>query len=556
MIYNEVRPHTFDGMVGQKNIVTSIRRQSAMGKFMGLYIFEGQYGSGKTTMARILALAANCEHKDENGNPCLECEHCKAILSGNSADYMEIDAASKNGVDDIRGVIEDTTYQPSFLKTKVYIIDEVHMLSKAAFNSFLKTLEEPPAYCLFILCTTDKKAIPATVRSRAAMYTFAQISVADICMGLKETASKYQIDVNEDALSVIAKASNGAMRNALSLLEQSASYGEQVTTELVRSMLGISRTGDIFTLVGAIATGNTVEAIHVLESLAEAGKSMNYLLDDTLEVLTDAIVYSASNDMELIANAEDYKNSIKELVKNASNQELCFISNSIMELRSRLAKDMSLVPVIAGVVQMTQKSQAINENVLLLKMQELENKIKKLESGVVFQQVNTEPVFSESVVAESSDTDYSDEKEHIEISESEEQCEQVEVKPNEETLAPVTKNEEEIVDVEQSTMDVFNFSFDYFTKASSSMEKKQELEEKKEIEFSTHSKEVISQIEVICGAEPAFQSAIDMGCIMSEQHGKLIYTTPLKPVYDVVRSYFDAYNLDAMVLFDVNTILD
>ena len=227
MISQDERPRTFDEMLGQEFIVENIRQQSITNRWFPVYILEGQYGSGKTTMEKIIALAANCTHKDERGNPCLKCPSCQHILSG-GLDFKEIDAAKNSGVDDIRALQEYVDYIPTQLKYKVIAIDEVHMLSKSAFNGMLKMLEEPPEYMIFILCTSESQAIPITVKSRAARYKFSRLGESMITKGLLRAAPKHGIDLDSDAASLLASCSDGSMRNAYVLLEQVSVYRKKV----------------------------------------------------------------------------------------------------------------------------------------------------------------------------------------------------------------------------------------------------------------------------------------------------------------------------------------
>lgn len=288
MIATKMRPIRFSDMVGQRAVVNNIKAQAIRHTMFPVYILGGQYGSGKTTMARIIALAANCKNPDSEGNPCGACSHCKAILSGCS-DFLEIDGASNTGVDNVRQLQEYMEYLPSKLTKKVVIIDEVHMLSKQAFNSLLKLLEEPPAYAIFILATTDVESIPATVRSRAACYTFGQISAEDITNHLLKVAKMEKIEISKEAAMLIARRSNGAMRNALKLLEQCSYANVPITEELCNEVLGFSDDSLLFSLIGSILKRNIDELVKTSKEYDLLGKNFYVLTGELLTTLADII---------------------------------------------------------------------------------------------------------------------------------------------------------------------------------------------------------------------------------------------------------------------------
>lgn len=222
-LYRKFRPTVFEDVRGQEHIVTTLKNQVITGRVGHAYLFIGTRGTGKTTVAKIMAKTVNCQNPKE-GNPCGECPSCQAIATGNSMNVIEIDAASNNGVDSIREIIEEVTYPPVDAKYKVYIIDEVHMLSGGAFNALLKTLEEPPAYVIFILATTEVHKIPVTILSRCQRYDFRRISIDTIAERMRELVKIEEIPVEERALKYVAKAADGSMRDALSLLDQCIAF--------------------------------------------------------------------------------------------------------------------------------------------------------------------------------------------------------------------------------------------------------------------------------------------------------------------------------------------
>ena len=222
-LYRKFRPTVFEDVKGQEHIVTTLKNQIRSGRTSHAYLFCGTRGTGKTTIAKIFAKAVNCEHPVD-GSPCGECAICRSIAAGTSMNVIEIDAASNNGVDSIRQIVEEVNYSPAEGKYKVYIIDEVHMLSIGAFNALLKTLEEPPAYVIFILATTEVHKIPITILSRCQRYDFRRISIDTIADRLKELTQKEQVQIEEKAVRYIAKVADGSMRDALSLLDQCIAF--------------------------------------------------------------------------------------------------------------------------------------------------------------------------------------------------------------------------------------------------------------------------------------------------------------------------------------------
>lgn len=242
-LYRKFRPQTFDDVKGQDHIVKTLQNQIKNDRIGHAYLFTGTRGTGKTTVAKILARAINCENPNEDGSPCMECAMCKAITDGTSMNVIEMDAASNNGVDDIRTIREEVQYQPTEGKYKVYIIDEAHMLTDAAENALLKTLEEPPSYVVFILATTEVDRLQITIRSRCQRYDFHRISIDTIAARLTDLMNQEGIEVEDKAIRYIAKAGDGSMRDALSLMEQCIAFymGQTLTYDNVLKVLGADR---------------------------------------------------------------------------------------------------------------------------------------------------------------------------------------------------------------------------------------------------------------------------------------------------------------------------
>ena len=303
-LYRKYRSQTFDEILGQDNIATILSNQVKSGNISHAYLFSGTRGTGKTSCAKILARGINCLHP-VNGSPCNECESCKGIMDGSYMDVVEMDAASNNGVDDIRDLKEKVYYPPANLKYKVYIIDEVHMLSKGAFNALLKILEEPPRHLVFILATTEPERIPATILSRCQRFNFRRISKDAIEKNLKKITEEEGKSCDEKIYKLIANKAQGAMRDALSLLDQVLSYGEDITYEDALSILGIASEDEILNLALYMLRGDLEESFALLDKIVYSGKDPLSIFNDLVLVLRDALVYLVtSKDLDLTGDYE------------------------------------------------------------------------------------------------------------------------------------------------------------------------------------------------------------------------------------------------------------
>lgn len=376
-ICNAERPMNFDQMVGQKTVVENLRQQAIRKEFFQCYILEGQFGSGKTTMARIISRAINCEHPDEHGNPCGCCESCKAVSLG-SSDIVELDAASNTGVDSIRAIKESVDFLPSQLKKKVYIIDEVQKLSSSAFDALLKVLEEPPEHVVFIMCTTESKKIPVTVRSRAACYQFGQISEAEIAGRLIEIAVKYGFSYEENGIFLIAKNSCGSMRNAIKLLEQSGTTGYGVTEENVTKMLGLTSPDALFAVMETIVGNDMPEMVKRIRTLLNEGANPVSMVGDMLSVLADGIVCSTSEKFD--RGTEHYRSLLKALCMITDLTTLGVLAKGLKEVYSDLQYTPDEATLICGLIAMMSKPEN-KERYLEQKITDLERRVEELLSG-------------------------------------------------------------------------------------------------------------------------------------------------------------------------------
>lgn len=337
-LYRQWRPQDFDALVGQKAVKTTLKNALASGKIAHAYLFSGPRGTGKTSMARILAKALNCE-QGPTAEPCGQCSNCQRIVQGTSLDVIEIDAASNTSVDNIRDLREQVAFTPAESRYKVYIIDEVHMLSTGAFNALLKTLEEPPAHAVFILATTDPQKVPATIQSRCQRFEFRRVTVDEIAEHLAMVAAGSGIEADADALRLIAIQAEGGMRDALSLLDQCGVMAKRVTVATVREVLGIVGREALHELTGAIGRRQLPQALATLNLLLEQGKDVKQVLTELIEYLRALVLYLAVPDYEEIY-LTDTKEALAELAPLFGRDRLLAaeerLHSAIQELRGSM----------------------------------------------------------------------------------------------------------------------------------------------------------------------------------------------------------------------------
>lgn len=313
-LYRKFRPDTFADVKGQDHIVTTLKNQLKANRIGHAYLFTGTRGTGKTTVAKIFAKMVNCENPGEDG-PCGECRICKAIAAGASMNVIEIDAASNNGVDNIREIVEEVSYSPAEGKYKVYIIDEVHMLSIGAFNALLKTLEEPPSYVIFILATTEVHKLPITILSRCQRYDFKRISIETITARMRELVDMEGTPVEEKALRYIAKTADGSMRDALSLLDQCIAFhlGKELTYDKVLDVLGAVDTEVFSRLLRHVLDRNVLGCIELLEEIVMQGRELTQFVTDFTWYLRNLLLVQSSDHLEdVIDMSTDNLNRLKE----------------------------------------------------------------------------------------------------------------------------------------------------------------------------------------------------------------------------------------------------
>ncbi len=297
-LYRKWRPLTFSDVTGQSHIVETLKNEITGNRIAHAYLFCGTRGTGKTSLAKIFARAVNCENPLPNGDPCNSCETCRGILDGSILDVNEIDAASNNGVDSIRDIRSEVIYQPANAKYRVYIIDEVHMLSTAAFNALLKTLEEPPAHVIFILATTESHKIPATIRSRCQRFDFRRISQADIAGRIRMIAQADGLNITDDAINKVAYLADGSMRDSLSILEQCIPLGD-ITLEGVEQIVGIAGDSALLDIAENIRAGNISKVMSMIDVLLNEGKEVLRLMESILDVMRDLLVCKSGDSLDI-----------------------------------------------------------------------------------------------------------------------------------------------------------------------------------------------------------------------------------------------------------------
>ena len=392
-LYRKYRPQTLDDVVGQMAITQTLKTQLTSGKTSHAYLFTGSRGTGKTTCSKILAKAVNCLNP-ENGNPCNRCAACRSIDDGSCMDVLEIDAASNNGVDNVRDLRDDAIYTPSQVKKRVYIIDEVHMLSISAFNALLKIIEEPPEHLLFILATTELHKVPATILSRCQRFSFRRISQEDIASRLQFVAYQENIDMDESAARVLARLADGGMRDGLSLLDQvaSATTGE-LTAEAVYNCLGIAgeqRCGELMTCV---ADHDTRKALELFNRLYTEGKDLSAMLDELACLTRDLLVMKTAPGAGItMLSGVASDQEVSQLVDRFSSGELVRMMTLIQETLAGFTRSASRrMDAELCMVNLCQPELSLDAESLNARLTRLEDQLKSGSFVVAAQQPKAAP---------------------------------------------------------------------------------------------------------------------------------------------------------------------
>lgn len=377
-LYRKFRPLKFEDMVGQEHITKTIKNQIISGRVGHAYLLNGVRGTGKTTTAKILARAINCLNP-QDGEPCNECEICKAALSGSLTDIVEMDAASNNSVDDIRAIRDEVNFLPTLAKYRVYIIDEVHMLSTGAFNALLKTLEEPPSHVKFILATTEPQKLPATILSRCQRFDFKKISNEDICKRLQYVCDESKIEVTKEALNIISVLAEGAMRDALSILERCLQEGnEKIDENLVKDLVGIPKLTFIAKITEAIIENDIEKTITTVEEVIKEGKDLTNLLWELIKYIKDILVWKTTAKLEIYS--KDELKQIAEISEKISKERLLQIIYTLSELENEIK--WSLQKIVLFEVAMIKLCQPMQESTTPSGLEDLNNRITQLEKKI------------------------------------------------------------------------------------------------------------------------------------------------------------------------------
>ena len=388
-LYRAYRPQLFDEVVDQKAIVKTLENAITNDKVAHAYLFCGPRGTGKTTLAKIFAKALNC-YNGPTTKPCLECESCKAILQGTNPDVIEIDAASNNGADDIRALRDSVRFLPSMSKYKVYIIDEVHMLSNAAFNALLKTLEEPPKYVVFILCTTEPYKIPETILSRCQRFDFKAISDEGIINRLELISKEENISISKEAIEEITNLAEGGMRDALSLLDQVISFvdNKEITLNDVYEVSGNVSNLDLLNLLNLIINNESEKAINMISNLYNKGKEIPKIADDLMLFLRDILLYKSNifDSSKQIYKTTEFSNTVDKIGKTLIFSWLDELNNAINQMKfsnqKRSYLDLCIIKMADSVMQ--------KENSILDQIKYLESQISNMQA-----ELNKRPVKEE-----------------------------------------------------------------------------------------------------------------------------------------------------------------
>ena len=390
-LYRKFRPTAFEDVKGQEHIITTLQNQIKANRIGHAYLFCGTRGTGKTTVAKIFAKAVNCEHP-VNGSPCGECAMCRSIAAGTSMNVIEIDAASNNGVDNIREIREEVTYRPTEGKYKVYIIDEVHMLSIGAFNALLKTLEEPPEYVIFILATTEVHKIPITILSRCQHYDFKRITIDTISARMQELMDAEQVEVEEKAIRYIAKAADGSMRDALSLLDQCIAFylGQKLTYDHVLEVLGAVDTDVFSRLLRSILARDVPKVLDMVEELVMQGRELTQLAADFTWYLRNLLLVKTSDSIEDVLDVSS--ENLAQLKEEAQMIEVDMLLRYIRifsELSGQLKyATQKRVLLEVALIKLCTPAMEVSQDSLLDRIRAVE---EKLEQGVPVRQYGSEP---------------------------------------------------------------------------------------------------------------------------------------------------------------------
>jgi len=394
-LYRKFRPTTFSEMVGQEHITRTLRNQIMSDRVGHAYLFNGGRGTGKTSSAKILARAINCLNP-QDGEPCNECEICKGAINGSLTDIVEMDAASNNSVEDIRSIREEVNFLPTKAKYRVYIIDEVHMLSTGAFNALLKTLEEPPEHVKFILATTEPQKLPATILSRCQRFDFKRISNQDIIKRLKVVCDESKIEITEEALNIISVLAEGAMRDALSILERCIQDGEnKIDEEKIKDLIGIPKITFVHNIAEALIEYNIDKALKSIDDILNEGKDLNNFIWEIIKYVKDLLIYKTSGKIDLYSKQE--LENIKQISEKVSKEKIVNLIYNLSALENDIKwSTQKTIMFQAGIIKLCNQEIGSGTNIEE-RIQKIEKYIKSADISVsnktnVYNTINPEEV--------------------------------------------------------------------------------------------------------------------------------------------------------------------
>ncbi len=394
VLYRKYRPRVFADVVGQPQVTVTLKNELKTGRIHHAYLFTGSRGTGKTSCAKILAKAVNCLHPVDN-DPCGECENCRGIDSGEIFDVVEMDAASNRGIDDIRAIIDEVSFSPAKAKYRVYIIDEVHMLSRDAWNALLKTLEEPPAHVIFILATTEVHKIPETILSRCQRFDFHRIAPSDISARLKYICEQEGVTVTDEAALLISVIADGAMRDANSLLDRCIGISSEITADVVRGAAGLASKTHLFSLVNCTINKNPQKALEIIDSLYKESKNMQRLTDEIISHFRSLMLIKTVNrPRELLVMSDNEFEAAVSQADYLTLADIVFSMDVLSRAYERMARatssrtelEMAMLKLCAPELDMTAEA-------VTARLTALERALKRMTAqGVVVQQPSADPV--------------------------------------------------------------------------------------------------------------------------------------------------------------------
>lgn len=383
VLYRKYRPATFEDVVGQSHVTDTLRNELRLGRVHHAYLFTGSRGTGKTTCAKILAKAVNCLDPHDS-DPCGVCENCRGIDSGEILDVVEMDAASNRGIDDIRAIIDEVAFAPARAKYRVYIVDEVHMLSRDAWNALLKTLEEPPAHVIFILATTEVNKIPETILSRCQRFDFHRISPADISGRLMDIAAKESVSLTDEAALLISVIADGAMRDAISLFDRCIGISDEVTAAVVRTAAGLASQGHIFELANCTVNKNAAKALEIIDRLYQDSKSMTLLCEELQSHLRSLmLIKTVSKPRELLVMSDREFDAAVAEASYLSLSDIIYDMDVLARAHSRMKDSVSpRTELEMALVKLCAPELDATDDALYARVAALEKTVKLLSSGM------------------------------------------------------------------------------------------------------------------------------------------------------------------------------